>query len=148
MKKEDAIKGMTLNEIIVETQDLADSLGQYSQKITMPRNPGGTNEEENSMTITFKIGGYLAASLETQMAYTDKQKSSIAQGFGVIQVYVRALWGGHYYRNEPIEDTVANIHIVDRRTECMGGSYSPDSFENAAKTIQCLLDNPKDEPLI
>jgi len=149
MKKENAIAGYTLNEIIIEAQQLAEWFGQFHQRISMPMETKNTvNMEDYSMHLSFQVGGWHELPMEERNRFSSDLRNTINQGFGVIEVNVWARWGGRFYNEELIEGTVASILIVDRRTRWDDGSYEPKSFGEARDRIRILLDNPPAAKLI
>jgi len=148
MESKDAIKGLSLNEILATTKELSNYFHQAHMKVAAPASGWAKNMEQYSLHMKFQVGGWFAKSAEEQGEYSKGLWSTINQGFGIIEVNIWAKWGGNYYDETPIEGTIAEILIVDRRTQWDDGSYTPRSFEEAKAQIQQLLDNPKSAPLL
>jgi len=139
MKKESVGTGKSLNEIIAEAYKLATkySYAAHTGSIGMG---WASNQESHNLTITCSCGGYHETGKASAM--TKDQVSLYRQGFGVIQFYVRALWGGHFYEGEPIEGTAYHILIVDRRDRWDAGSWKFVDFEKADEKLAKLMANP------
>jgi len=137
MKKQDAKTGLTLNEIIEKVEELREELLDYRPTmLSMYKSKQwASNQATHSLAMKFTVGGWL---LEEE-SLTNDQRSTVRQGFEVIEVCVWAYWGGHHYDGELVEGTAYTTLIVDRRGRWDAGSYDHLDFDGLKNKLNDLL---------
>lgn len=95
-----------------------------------------SNQEDMSMTFTSRVA-------PGDVVDPDKRES-LRQGFGCVEVNIRACWGGNHHDGTPRTATEITVHVLDR----LSGGMAQKTWHTTGSTCSTVIADHEVLPLL